>query len=489
MSAGARTKLNDEDDSQRESALHWLIAFEDCDVEGAVSLLVEAGADKGRLPGILWNHPTIDFPGKFPRATPLHFATYCIKPLCVKALLKHWPAYINETGPVPEIGTPLEYALSLYRFDIAELFAQYKALDDIRANAKCLLDIGMVMNHEAWAISGAYGLPTEHITRKCIETVAKRAIALLDLPGDHGFTPLMQAAQSHARDVVATLIDYGCNVNAATSYENDDRTALNLLTENRHDCQNDTFELLVEAGADLNHKSSKGGKMLIHSAARDDSVAILRKALNRHMNINVETDLGETPLHIAAYYGAYGACQLLLERGANAAAANTKHSHGKYDWKAITPIGIATIVRNLDIISLFLEALGPLARPSTGISIPHLAVIEHDVDFLETLLERDDIQEKQLLNATASENRTALHICAGNADRHGHARLLINEGADVNAVTEAGYSVLDVAYQTLDRINEIISTDHGRQTPAMGPSNRLTAAIRWRTPVAAVGST
>ena len=479
MNAGARTKPDKADDSRRESALHWLIAFEDDDVERAAFLLVQAGADKDPLPGVLWNHPTIDFPGKFPRATPLHFATYCMKPLCVKALLKHWPAYVNETGPIPEIGTPLDYALCLYRFDIAELLAQYKALEDTQANAKCLLDIGMAMNHEAWAISGAYGVPTEEITRRCIETVAKRAIALLDLPGDYGFTPLMQAAHSHARDVVATLIGYSCNVNAATSYENDDRTALNLLTENRHDCQNnDTFELLVKAGANLNHKSSKGGKTLLHYAARDDSVTILKKALDRHMDINVETDLGETPLHIAAYYGSCRACQLLLKRGANAAAANTKHSYGKYGWKAITPIGVATIVRNLDMIFLLLEADGLLARPSAGISILHLAVIEHDEHFLETLLERDDIQRTPLLNATASQNRTALHICVGNKDRHGHARLLINAGANVNAITEAGYSVLDIAYQTLDHLNEIIATDHGRQPLAMRPGFCLTVANR-----------
>ncbi|KAG8529893.1 uncharacterized protein KY384_005374 [Bacidia gigantensis] len=426
VEAGATTYVN-EDDVERESPLHWLIAFEDDKISFAMELLQQTGACIGPAPTLAWNHPTIDFPGKFPRATPLHFAIYHNSMASVDAILKG-------------------------------------ALDDFDVNMRCLADVSSVLSHESWSICGLYGVDSRAVKQRCIHTVSSRALALLDIPEEEGeFTPLMIATQNQDADVVDILILNGCNVNLETSYGNDNRTPLNLLTENRLSYRdNDIFENLIEAGADLHHRSLKGGKLLTHYAARDNNVRILQKALDHGLNLDDEGSLGETPLHLTALYGSVEACRLLLDRGASTIADNFTMGYGKYDWKKITPIGVATIVKNMSLTSLFLQHGGTkLARPRTRDTILHVAVTEYEPDALETLLQLPDFQNAGLLDAKAEKGKTPLHICAANPHCFMQGQLLISAGANVNALLDEGFSALDIACRTVCTLEGMLSKEKG----------------------------
>ena len=431
--------------------MHWLIAFDDDSIEEAASLLRSAGVDLDHAPEITWNHPSIDLPGMFPRATPLHFATYCANNVCAEAILKRWPHHINHIGPIEEMGTPFSYSITLLRADIADLLHRYHALNDRDSNRDCLADVGTLPTHEVWATNGLHQTSPGTLVSRCISLVAKEDPSLLEETMEYGFTPLLRAAQGHATDAVAALIGHGCSVHTTTTYENDNRTALNLLTENQLSHEEDAlFEILVNAGASLDHRSDKAGKMLIHYAARDNCVWIARKVLDLRAHQDAETLYGETPLHIAAQYGALEMTRLLLDRKADVSVANTTGSYTDRDWKGLTPIAIAVVKRRAKVVSALLDYASPIARPLTGHTIIHLAATEPDVRALQMLLEMPRLCQSDVLDARDHIQRTALHLCAGYFQRQEHLRLLVDAGADINAVTEGEFSVLDIVYFARD---------------------------------------
>lgn len=82
-----------------------------------------------------------------------------------------------------------------------------------------------------------------------------------------------------------------------------------------------------------------------------------------------------------------------------------------------------------------------------------------DADFLKQSLAISDIRKAEVLNASADRGRTPLHTCAGNVGRSAHGQLLIDAGADVNVLLAEGYSVLDIASQTLNKLEAMISQE------------------------------
>jgi ankyrin repeat protein len=432
-----------------------LIAFEEDQALEAATLLRAAGAGDMEGEEIKWPHPSIDLPGTFPRAAPLHHAIYCARDKVLETLLRLWPEHINHTGSKIEGRTPIEYAISLNRASAVEILIEHGALSDLEANKTCLSDVSVMENHELWARNGFCQETGEILAVKCIDAIARAAPSLLDIPEEFGFTPVMQAATNHRRDMVKCFINYGCNVNTTTSYENDGRTALNLLTENHlNNEENDIIDLLLKAGADLDHRTSKGGKHALHFAARDDKFWVARQLLDLGVGVGIVTPYGETPLHIAAYYGSPRVAKLLLDRGAHVHAVHRKGTYNLKNWHGLTPLAIASLRLRLDFINMLLDyGASALARPSTGHTVIHLAITEDNLDVLELLLQIPRLCTPEVLDAKdLVHGVTALHQCAGNLGKHAPLHLLIEAGADVNVLTDSGFSVLDFVYNTKEMI-------------------------------------
>lgn len=435
----------------RESCLYWLIAFDSCDVEKAASLLFKAGAGSTGVEYVTWNHPSLDFPGLFPQATALHCAIWFNHCEAIEQLCKHWPSHVNATSPHSELGSPLQYALDLWRLEPSRTLIKHGALTDLEANHTCLLDLGSLLNHESWLAHGLYDLTAGTLPTSCIDLVNENAASLLDARDDLGFTPLMQAAQSHNADIVKHLLRLGCSATSETPLENDGRTALNLLTENKlkYDAD-DIIEMLLAAGADINHKSCIGGKNLLHFAAKDNIVWIADRALSLGVDIESRAKYGETPLHCAAHYGGFDVGRLLLSKNANAEAVHDYGTVSHRGWKGLTPLAWAAVKFRRVFMEMLLESgASVMARPSTRSTILHLAIGETDTRLLEMLLDMQAFQGADVLNAKDStHDATALHYCVGNIGKEAHAQFLVEAGADVNAVTSEGFSVLDLACET-----------------------------------------
>jgi ankyrin repeat protein len=371
----------------------------------------------------------------------------------LEQLCKIWPNHVNATSPNPDLGTALNYALELWRLECARILIGYGALGDLEINRNCLLDIGTSLNHESWLAHGLYDLVAGDLAIRCIDLISAIAPSLLDTPQELGFTPLMQAAQTHDATIVRHLLHLGCSATSETPYENDGRTALNLLTENQLQYEpDDIIELLLAAGANLNHKSSKGGKNLLHFAARDNIVWIAERTLTLGIDIESRTTYGETPLHCAAFYGGFDVGRLLLSRKANTEVVHDYGTINAYDWKGLTPIAWAAVRFRRAFIEMLLEFKASIvARPRTRSTLLHLAVGEVEVEdrLLGMLLEMPAFRKAEVLNARdTTHNATALHYCVGNIGREKHSLLLIEASADVHAVTSEGFSVLDLAFAT-----------------------------------------
>ena len=424
-----------------------LVAFDNVDLVEASEILYAAHAGMGKCTDMQWSHPSVDIPGTFPRAAPLHYAIFSGRDQVIGLLLQHWPEQINHTGTDIDGRTPLEYALSVHRLNEVRVLIKNGALIDLDVNQNCLLDVSVMENNELWANNGLFQASGEDLGVERINTVAEAAPSLLDMPEELGFTPLMQAATNHKPHMLQCFISHSCNVNTTTSFENDGRTPLNLITENHLDNEeNDIIARLLKAGANLDHRTSKGGKHVLHFAARDDKLWVARQILDLGVDINMTTTYGETPLHCAVFYGSYGVGQLLLERGATVDPVHSKATVNHRDWQGLTPIAFAVVRLRRDFIDLLLDygAL-PLARPSHKDIVIHLAVLEEGLGALEMALQVPQFRTPEVLNAKNSRGVTALHPCAGNIENYAQISLLVEAGADVNVLSGNGFSALDLA--------------------------------------------
>ena len=83
--------------------------------------------------------------------------------------------------------------------------------------------------------------------------------------------------------------------------------------------------LLIEHGADVNHKAPVSGATPLFDAAYDDHVEIARLLIEHSANVNEQSNSGITPLHMAAYRGQMDAARLLVAAGADLDIQDMRH--------------------------------------------------------------------------------------------------------------------------------------------------------------------
>ena len=209
----------------------------------------------------------MDPPGHFPLGSPLHYAVFMDRSDCVHALTTILGMRLSEIGSEGEL--PITCAVSSLSISAVEELVSLDALGDNH-----LLDhnpmgmLGRTLSFDTWTAAARANCQGSNIHAKCVDLILNTRLDLIDRPDEEGFTPLMQATEAHSCLLVKLLLERNCNANAQTTYDNDGRTALNLITENElHYGSDDIIELLQAAGADFSVRSSKGGKLPLHFAS------------------------------------------------------------------------------------------------------------------------------------------------------------------------------------------------------------------------------
>ena len=137
-----------------------------------------------------------------------------------------------------------------------------------------------------------------------------------------GDTAIMKASRRcNGSNVVAFLLENGANINDKEVRDTIDQIPLIVAADG--ECK-DIVEMLLEAGADIEHRNDQGETALI-AAAQNGYTEIVQMLLDAGANVNQENADGETALDLAIKLRhKKDLVDLLLEHGAEASGIKKK---------------------------------------------------------------------------------------------------------------------------------------------------------------------
>jgi ankyrin repeat protein len=235
--------------------------------------------------------------------------------------------------------------------------------------------------------------------------------------------PLADAAQQGDMASVRRFLAEAADANDAQA---DGDTALHWAAQH-----NDLAmaELLLQAGADPDRRNRAEAPPMLVAAINGDA-GMLRLLLSAGADANQRvTVTGDTPLMLAARTGKPEAVQVLLEHGADVAA--------REDWGRTTPLMWAVAEDHADVVNMLLqhgadlEARSAFIPPTTGRGF-------------EGAVPRERRAEEVGAVIFASGEFTPLHLAARDG-RFAALRVLVEAGADVNAIAADGKNALGLA--------------------------------------------
>jgi ankyrin repeat protein len=217
--------------------------------------------------------------------------------------------------------------------------------------------------------------------------------------------------------------------------------------------------LLAEDPAHLTARLGDG-KTPLHVAAYGGHDRIVAFLIARGADVNAQTTNGSTPLHGAAYSGHAACAGMLLKAGANPMAANSS---------GYTPFHGAAAGGSAEVVRLFLdEGVDINARKHGGETALILAALGNHHDLARWLIEQG-----ANLEVRDDYGRTALLLVARETGDVEMARLLLEQGADVNAVDRGDDTPLTLsAWRGFRELTDLL-LENGAETDARGPAGRF----------------
>lgn len=289
--------------------------------------------------------------------------------------------------------------------------------------------------------------------KKALELIDKMSVEELSTRKLVNKNPIQAAAGVGRKTIVQALLDKGVDINtvdiegntalhgisSCTSLEiikffiekgagldvcnNDGQTILHTALTWR--IQEDKLSFLIENGAKalINHRDKQGNTPIFF--VRD--LNPLKILLNTGANIDVFNNQGAHPLHRMVQFATPETIEFLLKNGAI-------KSINKHDANGSTPLMKSD---DENIAKLLLTNGAKIdAMDNKGHSVLHNVVVhQHHINVLKFLLENG---AKSQVSVPDTEGKTLLmHASSANI-----ADILINAGADVNAVDKQGQSIL-----------------------------------------------
>ena len=129
--------------------------------------------------------------------------------------------------------------------------------------------------------------------------------------GGKRWTPLSLATRLECHDLMQHLLQHSANVNRV------DESGETLLMDAASRNQNESVQILLNAGAEIEAHTKANGNSVLIFAAIEGHTNIVQMLLERNADIDARNNNGENALMLAAARGRPDVVRLLLERGAN----------------------------------------------------------------------------------------------------------------------------------------------------------------------------
>jgi len=315
---------------------------------------------------------------------------------------------------------------------------------------------------------------------------------------EYGATPLWLAAGKGNAAMVERLLRTGANPNAAL------KTGETPLLAAAGRGSVETVKSLLAHGADVNARETRGGQTALMWAVAEKHAEVVRELIGHGADVHARSKGGFTSLLFAAQQGDLDSARLLIAAGADPNEATPKDGsallvagasghdtvaaflvdHGAdpnaADGRGFTALHLAASLENLlETVKALLQhganpnarlAKDPPGRPPEAISLIGATPILLAAQAGNVAAVRALVAAGADPQAATKENSTPLMVAAGVGEfedrrettrtrsaRLETAKLLVDLGADVNAVGENGWTALHgAAYTGSDSIIEFL---------------------------------
>jgi len=420
-------------------------------------------------------------------ASPLYLACKRGKTEFVKLLLSH--------GANPNIGTtdnyPIHAACRGHHYDSVKLLLDYKADVNVLDSA-CRTALHHTLESETHN-NGDSDKRTV-LVQLLLDTGAN-----VNAPSENGETPVYIACSKGLESIAKKMLECGAKVDGNSSK----KLPLTVACENKHVS---VVQLLLTNGANPNAKEEDTKdryrcSLPLHIAADDGNVELVELLLKHYAKAEVTDTQGNTALHHAVenYHSratsssysekvvlsskAKSVVDILLENNADVNIAN---SSGE------TPLHKAASRALLDVTSNMLQVYRGNPNKGSLDKNPLIAAcLQQNVELVDTLLKHGaDPNLASKIFDSDSKRSYPLFAAAdkGNIDI---TRLLLNAGANVNAMNDEGKSILCLTaenlfssgyYDSSEKASKITSTirlllQHGANVNMVMPDGRTILSL------------
>ncbi|XP_066508040.1 transient receptor potential cation channel subfamily A member 1-like [Hoplias malabaricus] len=259
----------------------------------------------------------------------------------------------------------------------------------------------------------------------------------LNAVDEEGNTPLHWAVQKDQRGSCSTLLSLGADPNILNKSL---LSPLHLAVSLRHNGL--VEQLLSHSQTDVNLEGDLGNTPLILAASVDNYEALLLLHKNG-AKLCRQNKLGHFPIHAAAFAGAKKSMEVVLLKGEENCISIENHIN--YVDKSISsPLHLAVRGGNLEVIQLCIAYGAKIDQQQCDKSTAlHFACTQGATEAVKIMLKAYD-RVCDIINITDGACQTPLHK-ASIFDHHELAEYLISQGADIDFIDCKGHSPLLLA--------------------------------------------
>ncbi|KAL4635179.1 transient receptor potential cation channel subfamily A member 1-like [Arapaima gigas] len=259
----------------------------------------------------------------------------------------------------------------------------------------------------------------------------------LNAQDDQGRTPLHWAVEKNQKDSCAKLLELGANPNILNHAV---MSPLHLAICLQH---NSLVELLLShSSTDVNLEGDLGNTPVMLACSMDNCEA-LTMLFGSGANMCQQNKLGHFAIHAAAFAGAKRAMEVILKKGEEIGYP-VEMQINYLDKSNSSPLHLAVHGGNLEVIKFCISKGAKIDLQQCDKSTAlHFACTQGAIEAVRLMLSTYSRVE-DIINITDGANQTPLHR-AMIFDHVELAELLISKGADINSIDCKGHSPLLLA--------------------------------------------